>query len=175
MACQKAEALGLFAEQHFAEVSVAQADLAVFRNGAGNAEGLQPDADHSGCVCSLGAACLQGDSGADGVSPNGVFKADGLRGADDRIAVNALGKGDFPALIDGGDAIFFQRRENFRFASFVTFKLCHCAYPPYSLRGSMYLTASEKRPYVPLDFSYASLGSMPALIKSVILPRETNS
>ena len=51
----------------------------------------------------------------------------------------------------------------------------HFSCPPYSLRGSMYLTASLNLPYVPIDFLYASFGSMPALMKSVILPRETNS
>ena len=59
---------------------------------------------------------------------------------------------------------------------------CHRPFPHGSKKcphcekkGSMYLTASANLPYVPLDFSYASLGSMPFLMKSVILPRETNS
>ena len=45
VAGQEREALGLLAEQHGAQVAVAQADLAVFGDGAVDAEGLQALAD----------------------------------------------------------------------------------------------------------------------------------
>ena len=48
--CEEAEALGLLAEKHCAEVAVAETDLAVFRNGAGDAERLQTDTDCLGSV-----------------------------------------------------------------------------------------------------------------------------
>ena len=45
---RKAEALGLLAQQHRAQVAVAQADLALIGDGAGDAEGLQALADALG-------------------------------------------------------------------------------------------------------------------------------
>ena len=175
--CEEAEALGLLGEKHLTEVTVTETDLAVLGNRAGNAEGLESLAD-SGCsVCCLGAALLDSDSCAYGVCPYCVLEADRLCRANDIIAVDTLVEGDLLALVDRGDTVFFQCVEDLSLASFITFKLCHCYLSSLyqSLRGSMYLTASSKRPYVPFDFSYASFGSMPPLIKSVILPRETNS
>ena len=50
VAGEEAEALGLFAQQHGAEVAVAEADVALFGDRAGNAEGLQADTDRLGGV-----------------------------------------------------------------------------------------------------------------------------
>ena len=41
----------------------------------------------------------------------------------------------------------------------------------YSFLGSIFLTASSNLPYFPLAFSIASIGSIPALILSIILPK----
>ena len=48
MSGEEAEALRLLAQQHRGEIAVAEADLAAFGDGAGNAEGLQADADGLG-------------------------------------------------------------------------------------------------------------------------------
>src|SRR5699024_4483285 len=117
---------------------------------------------------------LDRDRAADRVSPLRVFKADRLGFLHDGVGIDALFLADRLALVDRGNAVFLQDFEDLRLASLVTFKCSHSSCPPYSLRGSMYLTASANLPYVPLDFSYASFGSMPFLMKSVILPRETN-
>ena len=175
MACEECEALSLLGKEHFAQVAVAEANLTVFSNRARDAECLQADADSSSSVSSLRAAHLDGDRAAYGVSPLCVFKADRLGFLYDGVRGNALLFADGLALIDGIDAIFLQDGEDLRLTSLVTFKCSHFSCPPYSLRGSMYLTASLNLPYVPIDFLYASFGSMPALMKSVILPRETNS
>ena len=79
VAGEEAEALGLIGKEHGAEIAVAEADLTVFGDGTGNAERLQADTDRGSRVGRLLAAGLQRDRRADGVCPNGVFKADGLR------------------------------------------------------------------------------------------------
>jgi hypothetical protein len=48
VAGQEGEALGLVIQQHGRQIAVAQADLAVVRDGAGDAEGLQAFAQRSG-------------------------------------------------------------------------------------------------------------------------------
>ena len=50
VAGQEAEALGLFAQQHRAQVAVAEAHLALIGDGAGDAEGLQALADGFGGI-----------------------------------------------------------------------------------------------------------------------------
>ena len=77
MTCEEAEALCLLGEEHLAEVAVAEADLAVFGDGAGDAERLETDADCGSGVGSLDSAALYSDSAADCVCPDSVFKADG--------------------------------------------------------------------------------------------------
>ena len=104
---------------------MAQTNLTVFGNGAGNAECLQTDTDSGSGISSLLAALLHGDRSADGVRPNGVFEADGLGFANDLVAVDAHVHGDLFAFLNGGDAVFFQNLVDFVNASFVTFKQCH--------------------------------------------------
>ena len=103
-----------------------------------------------------------------GSSINALIRADGIVDATARI------------LVVGGPAPLF----------FVTYSSL-LSYPsksaiilillnPYlsislSVRGSIIFTASSTRPYFPLAFSYAVLGSSPFFMKSVIFPRETNS
>ena len=74
VAGQEGEALGLVAEQHGAQVAVAQADLAVVGDGAGDAEALQADADGLGSLGGGLHALLDGDRRADAVRPGGVLK-----------------------------------------------------------------------------------------------------
>ena len=87
---KEAEAVGVFMQEHGAEIAVAEADLPVFGYRTGNAETLQADAYRGGSVGCLGAALLYCDGGAHGVCPNRVFKTDGLGAADYLVAVHAL-------------------------------------------------------------------------------------
>ena len=74
VAGQEGEALGLIPQQHGAQVAVAQTHLAVFRHGAGDAEGLQAHADQLGSLgCGLDSG-LQRDGRAHGISPAGISK-----------------------------------------------------------------------------------------------------
>ena len=82
---------------------------------------------------------LRGRSGRQGDLR--ILEADGLCLLDYGIRVYTVFVADLFALIDGGDSIICKNAEDLALASFITFKLCHYYVPPYSLRGSMYLTA----------------------------------
>ena len=122
MTCEEAEALGLFGEEHLAKVAVAKANLAVFGNGAGDAEGLKAFTDCSCCVGSLYAALFESDCAADGVCPNSVFKADGLGTSDDFVNVDTLCKGNILAFFNGIDSVLFKDAEDLIGTSFIVFK-----------------------------------------------------
>ena len=154
---------------------MSETNLAVLGNGAGDAEGLKSDTDSGSRVGCLGAALLYGDSRTYGISPYCILEADRLCLTNDLVAVDTRLDGDILAFLDGGNTVFAKNGIDLVGASLVIFKKCHYVFPPYCLRGSMYLAASAKRPYVPIDFSYAVWGSSPFLMKSVILPRDTNS
>ena len=64
MAGQEREALGFLIQQHGAQVAVADTDLALVRDGAGDAEGLQRGADPLGGFRGVLRAFLDGDGGA---------------------------------------------------------------------------------------------------------------
>lgn len=64
MASQEGEALGVIGEQHGAQVAVAQTDLAVLGDGAGNGEGLDALADDGGSLRSSLGATLDSESAA---------------------------------------------------------------------------------------------------------------
>ena len=125
MTCEEAEALCLLREEHLAEVAVAETDLAVFGDRAGDAEGLKTDTDIGSGVGSLLVALLYGDGGAHGVCPLCVFKADWLCFLYDGVRVDARIVADLFALVDRGDAVFLENAEDLRLASFVTFKISH--------------------------------------------------
>ena len=127
MTGQEREALGLLAQQHGAEVAVAKADLAVFGDGAVDAEGLQAFADLLGGLGGGGDTGLQRDGCADGVSPAGVLEADGLDALDDLIRIEALRLAQLAALLDGADAILRKNAVDLVDSSFVTFKQSHGA------------------------------------------------
>ncbi len=79
VACQEGEALGLLLQKPRAQVAVADADLALVRDGAGDAERLQA---HANAARGLGGgldALLHGDGGAQLIGPLRVLEADGLR------------------------------------------------------------------------------------------------
>ena len=59
---------------------------------------------------------------ADGVSPDGVFKADRLSFADDFITVDPLGKGDLFAFLNRGDPVLLKNRVYLVDSSFIVFK-----------------------------------------------------
>ncbi len=130
MTGEEAEAFGLFAQKHRAEVAVALADLAVFRDRAGDAEGLEADADVVGSVRSLHAVFLEGDADAEGVRPGSVLKRDGLDAFDDLVDVDALFEAVIPDSVEGFKAIFLKTCLNFRHSSFLSFKNSHLRKPP---------------------------------------------
>ena len=130
-----------------------ETDLAVFGNGAGNTEGLKTDTD----ICGSGSggfiagalSLFESDGRAYGVSPLCVFKADRLCFLNGGVGVNAVFCAYILALVNRRDTVIFKNAENLCLASLITFKLCHYTVPPYSSRGSMYLTAPSsllKRP-----------------------------
>ena len=127
VAGQERKALGLLAQQHRAEVTVAEADLAVVRDGAVDAEGLKALADLLGGFGSGGNTGLQRDGRADGVSPAGILEADGLNALDDLIGVEALRLADLAALLDGTDAVLCEDTVDLIDSSFVAFKQSHVA------------------------------------------------
>ena len=122
VAGKEAEALGALGKKHGGEIAVAEADLAVFGDRAGDAEALEALADGYGRVGSLLAALLDGDGAAHGVGPDGVFKAYRLGLADDLVAVDALGKGDLFTFLDRGDTVFSENRIDLVYSSLIVFK-----------------------------------------------------
>ena len=126
MSGEEAEALRLLAQQHRGEVAVAEADLAAFGDGAGDAEGLQADADGFGHFGRVGHALLERDGHAEGVGPGRVVERDGLNALDDRVYVDALGIAERLAVVERGKTVFVEAGFDLLDSSFVSFKLCHC-------------------------------------------------
>ena len=77
VACQESEAGGVLAQQTSAQIAVAQTDLTLLSDRAGDGESFQTFADGSSALGSIGQAALDGDGGAQGVCPDSVIKADG--------------------------------------------------------------------------------------------------
>ncbi len=142
VASQEREALGVLTKQHGAQVAMAQANLAVLGHGAGDAEGLQANADGGSGVGCVGDALLHGNGAAKGVSPLGVLKCDGLDVLSDLVGVEAKIGADLQGFLEVGDAILGERLVDLVNAALVTFERnCHVYTPPflYSARGSMTL------------------------------------
>ena len=125
MARQEGETLGLIPQQHSAQIAVAQAHLAVLSHRAGDAEGLEADADGLGSLGSSLDILLQRDGRADAVGPAGVFKADGLDALHDLIGIKAGSLADLPALLHAGDSVLRQDGIDFLDSSLVAFKQSH--------------------------------------------------
>ena len=133
VACEERKALGLVAEQTGAQVAVAQADLAVLRNGTRNTERLQANADGLGSVRSGIAALLQSDCAAQGICPAGVLKRDGLYTLDNFIYIDSLAQAKVARFLEAGKAILGKALFDFGHSSFFTFKLdivSHVSCPP---------------------------------------------
>ena len=142
VACQESEAGGVLAQQTSAQIAVAQTDLTLLSDRAGDGEGFQTFADGSSTLGSIGQAALDGDSGAQGVCPDSVIKADGLNAAHDLVAVDALCEEHLVASVQRLQAVSLQACLDFRHAAIHRFKSCHELFLlSYSSRGSMYFTA----------------------------------
>ena len=151
VAGQEGEAMGVLMQQHGTQVAVAQTDLALLSDRAGDGEGLEALADGSCTVGSALQAALNGNGGAQGVCPDSIVEADGLDAADDLIAVDALGQQHLVAGVEALQAVGLQAGLDLGHTAILGFKSCHnlCSSLSYSSRGSMYLTApcsAEKRP-----------------------------
>ena len=144
--------------------------LTIIRNRSGNAEGLQ--AFTKGCcnVNSFGFAFFDGNGCPYRVCPAGILKTDRLDIFDNFGNIHTIGITNFFSLFQAFHTIFFQYRKDLVDPPVVTFKQCHDD-SPYSSRGSMVLTASAKRPYVPVASSSALLASVPFLMASIMRPR----
>ena len=116
------KALGLLSQKHCGEVAVAETDRALLRNRAGDAEALQPDTDGFGGVGGVLAALLDGDGATDGVRPHRILKRDGLHALDDGFDINALFGADGFGVLQGRDAVLFERLVDLVDPSFVTFE-----------------------------------------------------
>ena len=125
VAGQEGEALGLLVQQHGAQVAVAQADLALVRDGAGDAEGLQALADAGSGLGGGLYVLLERDGGAQLVGPLGVLKGDGLNALDDLVGVHALGVVVSLQLFEVLEAVLFENRLELGHATFITFKQSH--------------------------------------------------
>ena len=142
MAGQEREAFGLLVQQHGAQIAVADTDLALVRNRTGDAEGLQSGADPLGGFSSVLGAFLDSDSGAQFIGPLYVFEADGLGAFHDGVSVNALAVGKSFNFLEVFESVLVQNRLQLRHAAFIVFKQSHLSHTsPYSLRGSIHLTA----------------------------------
>ncbi len=122
VACEEGKALGFIGKQHSCEVAVSETDLAVFGNGAVDAEALETDADILGSLLSVLCACLQSDGSADAISPAYVLKADGLNALCDLIGVKACRLADLAALLNTADAVLSENAVDFFDSSVVVFK-----------------------------------------------------
>ena len=122
MACEEAEAFRFILQEHSCQVAVAAADFAVFSNRTGDAEGLEADADSFRSCYSRACIGLDGDSGANGVCPAGIFKCDRLYVFDDFIGIQAGSCTDIATFFNAADTVFFQYAEDLINSSVVAFK-----------------------------------------------------
>ena len=151
MAGKEREAIGVLAEQHFAEIAVAETDLALLGNRAGHAERLQTLADDGRGFGSVLHAALDRQRDTEGVCPNRVIKRDRLHTLDDRFHIDALGVAQSGSVFQGTEIIFGEKLFDFVHASLFAFELhivSHLRFLLYySSRGSIYFAAPSKRPY----------------------------
>ena len=104
---------------------MAQTDLTLLSNGAGDGESFQTLTDSSCTLGSVGQAALHSDSGAQSVGPDSVIKADGLHAADDLVAVDALSEEHLVASVQRLQTVSLQACLNFRHTAIHRFKSCH--------------------------------------------------
>ena len=104
---------------------MADADLAVIRDGTWDAEALQALADVFGGLRGGLRAVLDRDRGADGVCPNGVLESDGLDALNDRTHVDALRFDYILCFLKAGDPVVVEDVVDLGDPSFVAFKSDH--------------------------------------------------
>ena len=167
VAGQEGEALGLVPQQHGGQVAVAQADLAVVGDGAGNAEGLQADADGLGGLGGGGAALLDGDGGAHDVGPAGVLKGDGLNLLHGLVGVDAGCIADALGLFDGLDAVLMQDGIDVVNPALITFKQCHFSRPSLLFLSGVNVLGGGSVLAVSTHGLFDSLGGGDALLQRV--------
>ncbi len=133
MACQEAEALGLLAQELGSQVAVAHAHHALVRDGTGDAESLQAQADGLGRLGGGLDALFHGNARAQDVSPNGVIKGNGLNAAHDGVHVNALFQQHFLDFVQRRKTVLRQNLFDLGDSSFIPFELCHRSHHPLLL------------------------------------------
>ena len=119
MTCQECEALCILFEEHLAEVTVAETNLTLIGNRAGDAESLKAFTDSSSSVSSSCAALLYSDSAAYSVSPLSVFKTDRLDALYKLVDVKSLSLANISTLFDRADAVFLKNSEDLLLASLI--------------------------------------------------------
>ena len=122
MTCEECEALGLLAQQHCCQITMAQTNLTVVSNGTRNAERLQADADCLSSVGCIGAALLDCDCSAYYVSPAGILECDRLYRLNGSCRINALILTDLSSLFQACNAVLSQNSIDLLDSSFVTLK-----------------------------------------------------
>ena len=144
---KEGEAVRGFGKQHRAKISVAKADLALIRNGAGDAEGLQALAYSTGSLSRALSVLLKRYRRAKRICPNRVFKGYGLYSLHYCAHVYAMLLCVGFARFKSVKTVLRKHRTQGVYSSFISFKgnhiyssLHHC------LRGSITVTASAKRP-----------------------------
>ena len=116
---QECETLGVFFQQHLAQVTVTQTNFSLVSNRARDAECLQTFTDCSSSVSSSAAALLDCDSCANGISPLCVFETDRLNALYHLVYIQASCLGYFSSALNRVDAIFFQNSQNLLFSSLI--------------------------------------------------------
>ena len=119
MTSQECETLGVFFQQHLAQVTVTQTNFSLVSNRARDAECLQTFTDCSSSVSSSAAALLDCDSCANGISPLCVFETDRLNALYHLVYIQASCLGYFSSALNRVDAIFFQNSQNLLFSSLI--------------------------------------------------------
>ena len=143
---EESEALGVFIQQHRAEVAVAETDLALIGNRAGDAERLQAFADALGGFGSGLDAFLHRDRRAQLVSPLHVLEADRLGALHDGIRIHALGVGVGLHFVKVLEAILVKHRLELRHTTFIVFKKSHCFARLLLICPSADQSTSQRRP-----------------------------
>ena len=141
VAGEESEAGGVLAQQTSAQIAVAQTDLTLLSDRAGDGEGFQTLADGSSALGSIGQAALDGDGGAQSVGPDCVIEADGCTPR--TILSQSMPFARSISLQASRDSSRWPSAcLDLRHAAIHRFKSCHELFLlSYSSRGSMYLTA----------------------------------
>ena len=143
---EESEALGVFIQQHRAEVAVAEADLALIGDRAGDAERLQTLADALGGFGGGLNTFLHRDRRAQLVSPLHVLEADRLGALHDGIRIHALGVGVGLHFVKVLEAILVKHRLELRHTTFIVFKKSHCFARLLLICPSADQSTSQRRP-----------------------------